>query len=125
MSDPLTERLGRFTPEGAGLDRDAILFAAGRASVRSPRTWKVVAGVLTVTQSLTLMLLLPWPATPPAPPKPPVQRVVPVRSAPAPRPLTPRSLEEETRPAPALPGDSYVPDSPPLSPSSIHGLSLN
>ena len=31
MSEPFLERLSRFTPDAGGLDRDALLFAAGRA----------------------------------------------------------------------------------------------
>ena len=45
MSGPL-ERLGRFTPDGSGIDRDALLFAAGRASVKPDRRWQSVAGLL-------------------------------------------------------------------------------
>ena len=54
MSEPLAERLSRFTPDSAGLDRDALLFAAGRASVRPSRRWIVVAAVLAASQLLTL-----------------------------------------------------------------------
>jgi hypothetical protein len=59
MSEPLIERLSRFTPNTGGLDRDALLFAAGRASVRTSRWWKVLAGFLGGSQVLTLALLLP------------------------------------------------------------------
>ena len=62
MSEPFAERLSRFTPDGSGLDRDALLFAAGRASVRHNRRWRVVAGGLAASQLLTLLLL--WPHTP-------------------------------------------------------------
>jgi hypothetical protein len=55
--DPVFDKLTRFTPTAASLDRDAILFAAGRASARS-RRWPAVAGVLAVTQAITLGLLL-------------------------------------------------------------------
>ena len=34
MSEPFAERLSRFTPDGGGLDRDALLFAARTRSVR-------------------------------------------------------------------------------------------
>jgi hypothetical protein len=66
MSESLEERLSRFTPEGTGLDRDALLFAAGQASVRPGRRWPILAAVLTASQVLTLALLWPRP-TPPAP----------------------------------------------------------
>ena len=69
--EPLTERLGRFTPNALGLDRDAILFAAGQRSVRGTRVWKVLVALLLVSQAATLVLL--WPSAPkeivvPAPP---------------------------------------------------------
>ncbi|MGH7169754.1 MAG: hypothetical protein ACRELG_05695 [Gemmataceae bacterium] len=63
MSEPLPEHLSRFTPDAAGLDRDALLFAAGRASVRTDRKWQALAGALALSQMLTLVCL--WPRTPP------------------------------------------------------------
>ena len=65
MSEPFLERLSRFTPDAGKLDRDALLFAAGRSSVRPNRGWKTLAAVLAGTQVLTLGLLWPHP-TPPA-----------------------------------------------------------
>ena len=62
MSEPLAERLSRFTPDAGELDRDALLFAAGRASARPGRRWKAVAGALAASQLLTLLFL--WPRTP-------------------------------------------------------------
>ena len=62
MSEPLAERLSRFTPAGLGLDRDALLFAAGRASVRTSRRWQASAAALAACQLLTLVCL--WPRTP-------------------------------------------------------------
>ncbi len=66
MSEPLAESLSRFTPDATGLDRDALLFAAGRASARPSRRWQSLAGVLAASQLLTLILL--WPSTPPSTP---------------------------------------------------------
>ncbi|HEY7312470.1 MAG TPA: hypothetical protein VH643_24105 [Gemmataceae bacterium] len=71
MSEPFAKRLSRFTPEAAGLDRDALLFAAGRASVRPNPLWKALVAVLVALQLLTLVWsLLPSlpPSSPPAPP---------------------------------------------------------
>ena len=34
MNEPLEDRLRRFSPDGSCLDRDALLFAAGKASAR-------------------------------------------------------------------------------------------
>src|SRR5262245_13822395 len=84
--DPMTDRLSRFTPTAPGLDRDAILFAAGRRSARGSWLWKALAGLLAATQVLTLLALWPRPqpagtsvsppamvapAAEPAPPPPP------------------------------------------------------
>src|SRR5260370_244631 len=64
MPESFLERLSRFTPDGSGLDRDALLFAAGRASVRPHRGWIVAAGALAACQVLTLALLWPRHAPP-------------------------------------------------------------
>jgi hypothetical protein len=64
MHESLVENLSRFTPDGSALDRDALLFAAGQASVRRPvRTWGVLVGTLAACQLLTLVLL--WPQSKP------------------------------------------------------------
>jgi hypothetical protein len=52
--DPVFDKLGRFTPDASGIDRDDWLFRAGRASARTPRAWKWAAGVLAVSQTVTL-----------------------------------------------------------------------
>ena len=59
MSEPI-ERLSRFTPDAAGLDRDALLFKAGRASARPNRRWQAICATLMTTQLLTLGLVF-WP----------------------------------------------------------------
>ena len=46
MSEPILERLSRFTPDAGRLDRDALLFAAGRSSARPNRGWKTLATLL-------------------------------------------------------------------------------
>lgn len=69
MTEPFLEQLSRFTPDSTGLDRDALLFAAGRASVRPARAWKIVTGLLAASQLLTLVLL--WPHREAAPLKEP------------------------------------------------------
>ena len=120
MSEPLAERLSRFTPDGSGLDRDALLFAAGRASARPGRRWKAVAGALAASQLLTLVFL--WPHTPAAVRS--VDRASPVAVLPTEpaAPLDPSSwasLRErvftagEDRPAPAS-EDALVPAESPL-----------
>jgi hypothetical protein len=52
--DPVAGKLARFTPSSAGIDRDAILFAAGRASAPRARAWKLAAAALALTQAATL-----------------------------------------------------------------------
>jgi hypothetical protein len=84
MSEPFLERLSRFTPETGGLNRDAVLFAAGRASARPNRVWVGLASLLASTQALSLVLLLPHPH--PNPDLPAGRWAVPVATAPVPPP---------------------------------------
>jgi hypothetical protein len=64
VSEPLLERLSRFTPDAGNLNRDALLFAAGRSSARPNRGWKSLALTLAGTQALTLVFLRPAPTQP-------------------------------------------------------------
>jgi hypothetical protein len=94
MSEPILERLSRFTPDSGGLNRDALLFAAGRSSARPNRGWKTLATLLASTQALSLLLL--WPHhNPPA-----GQTTVAVVTA----PLPPAALEPRTSEALTSPG---------------------
>ncbi|HEV2949436.1 MAG TPA: hypothetical protein VGX70_18820 [Gemmataceae bacterium] len=61
MREPIIESLSRFTPDGSGLDHDAILFAAGRASARPNLGWMALTGSLAACQLVTLALLWPRP----------------------------------------------------------------
>jgi len=105
QTDPVTDRLARFTPNASGLDRDALLFAAGQRSARRSRLWSVAAGLLAVSQVVTLVAL--WPGEPA---KTPV--VVPVPSITPPpeptAPATPPSSDVWT-----VRSDPDVPASPP------------
>ena len=83
--DPVTDRLARFTPNAAGLDRDALLFAAGRRSARGSRLWPVAAGLLAVSQAVTLVAV--WPSEPA---KTPIVAPVPTNNPP-PESITPAS----------------------------------
>lgn len=58
MNDLLVKKLRRFTPDPVGLDRDALLFQAGRASVRPQRWWPALAGLLALSQTATLLHFL-------------------------------------------------------------------
>src|SRR5258707_1230647 len=62
MSESFTERLSQFTPDGTGLDRDGLLFAAGKASARPNWRWRVLCSALAASQLLTLGMLC-WPRT--------------------------------------------------------------
>ena len=62
MAESFAEHLSHFTPDGSGLDRDTLLFAAGRASVRPKRGWSALACTLAASQFLTLVLF--WPKAP-------------------------------------------------------------
>jgi hypothetical protein len=52
--DPLLGKLVRFTPHCAGVDRDELLFAAGRASAPKAHKWKLALAVLAICQVGTL-----------------------------------------------------------------------
>src|SRR5262245_39161074 len=62
MSDPVIDKLARFTPADR-LDRDDLLFRAGRASAPGRRTWMVLAGILVVSQIVTLSVWFTQPGT--------------------------------------------------------------
>jgi hypothetical protein len=89
MSEPVLERLSRFTPNAGGLDRDALLFAAGRGSARPSRGWITLATLLANTQILSLVFL--WPR-----PTPPLEGRLTVAAAVDPVILPPMTLETQT-----------------------------
>ena len=78
LTDPVARALARFTPAAPGLDRDELLFRAGRASARSGRLWKGAAALLLVTNAATLAV---WLSTPPRPGVVVETRPTPERSA--------------------------------------------
>src|SRR5258708_51910 len=57
LNDSFAEQLKRFTPDRGGLDRDALLFSAGRAAARPNRRWMALAGALAACQLVSLGLL--------------------------------------------------------------------
>jgi hypothetical protein len=120
MPGPLEDSLSRFTPSPGGLDRDGLLFAAGRASARPARKWPTVAALLALSQALTLALLVAGTPTPP-PTEPPAEVVpdVPTESVPPGTPFVrrwPSALDEMPVPEPA--SADLMPDEPPLHVSS-------
>jgi hypothetical protein len=103
MSEPLAERLSRFTPEGSGLDRDGLLFAAGRASARPNRRWVGLAAALAASQVLTLVSL--WPSAKTPAPAPPAAFALPGPSDAPPPPRDPAGLAALTERLLASEGD--------------------
>jgi hypothetical protein len=61
MSESSFERLSKFTPDAGRLQRDALLFAAGRCSARPGGVWMAVAFLLALSQTLSLVVLWPHP----------------------------------------------------------------
>ena len=121
MPGPLEESLSRFTPSPGGLDRDALLFAAGRASSPPDRKWPALAALLALSQMLTVALLLSPGPLPPSPTPPPAP-IVPSEVAP-PAPFIVRdwrsAFDESTVPLTA--SDDLIPDEPPLHVYSAWG----
>lgn len=111
MSEDVMGKLGSFTP--AAVDRDALLFAAGRASAKPSRFWKFATAALAASQLVTLGLWLA-PRSVPAHPVPESKPAVP-DDAPS-QPLDPYSLlamsrnpDVESKSVPFSPGPSRPP----------------
>jgi hypothetical protein len=56
--DPALDKLARFSPAPTAIDRDELLFQAGRASARAGNGWKALVALLLVTQAATLGMWL-------------------------------------------------------------------
>jgi len=93
MSEDVIGKLARFTPTAPGLDRDELLFRAGRASAPSGRWWKLAVAVLALTQLGTVAVWLRQTPTVPPP-------VVPVTQ--------PGGVEPEPAPFEPPPRNSYL-----------------
>src|SRR5207249_1723630 len=94
-----------------------LLFAAGRASARPNRIWKVFAAILAALQVLSLVLL--WPRPIPlavVPVSAPPAEAVPIGPSPSEpgSPLVGRNLLDVEKEPPSFPDDNLVPDQPPL-----------
>jgi hypothetical protein len=111
MSRDFLDTLKRFTPDDSGLNRDALLFEAGRRSAPSPaRAWWV-ASLLALTQALMVgFLMLPPASVPINRPAQPVPTYPPSAERGS---LLTRELGEGERP---LAADQMTPDEPPLRP---------
>ena len=112
MSEDVMGKLGSFTP--AAVDRDALLFAAGRASAKPARFWKLSAVVLAVSQCITLGLwFAPKPET--APPTAPPPAAIPADdpAIPVPDPYSLLAMRRNPHPH-SYATDSPMPARPPL-----------
>ncbi len=99
--DDVIDALAAFTPDAGRLDRDDLLFRAGRASARPNRWWQRLAAALAVSQAATLVALAPRPT--PVPPVAPDRRDAP---RPAAAPFPPPPVDSDPSPDP-VPG-SYA-----------------
>jgi hypothetical protein len=123
MSDPLADRLSRLTPDAANLDRDGLLFAAGRASARPNRIWKVLAAILALSQMTQLAVLWPHSKPPVIPISEPSISIEPESPPTKPSPTggslvlrnLPDSLDD---PPPRAVDEALVADPPPLHASA-------
>ena len=114
MSEDVIGKLARFSPTAPGLDRDELLFRAGRASAPSARRWKVVAGVLALAQVGTAAAWLAWPAPAPVVIVSPAVEPAAVDAAPQPVEPPPRnSYLILSRTDPDQPYESADPDPSP------------
>ena len=116
MADELTH-LAKFTP--TPVDRDAILYAAGRASAPSRRPWQAACVGLLVLQAVAVAAWLASPVTPPTVPEPlPTPVVVPEEPRPwqPPDPSSYLALRDHLDdPLPPMPSGSYAPPGKPLT----------
>ena len=116
MADELTS-LAKFTPSPA--DRNAILYAAGRASAPSRRPWQAAVAGLVLLQAATLVAWQLTPAPTPAVAEPvPTPVVVPDEPRPwqPPDPSSYLALSSHLDdPPPPLPSGSYAPPGKPLT----------
>ncbi len=124
MPEDVTHDLKAFTP--VGLDRDAVLFAAGKTAARRWAGWKWLAAGLLVSNAVTLGVLF-WPK--PVPPTPPVVAVDPppveVPPSPPPEPYSYIALRNgDVPPAARDAGGTPALPSAPLTPRAIHDLRI-
>jgi hypothetical protein len=115
--DPLIDQLAGFTPAPAAVDRDAILFEAGKAAGRRSRVWPALTGLLAATQAATLALWMMQPL----PPTVANKARAPKDERPPPRDAPPTAIAEVMPllpvqdPALLRPAAELVPPAPPLA----------
>lgn len=130
MSERLSQLLSQFTPSGK-LDRDALIFQAGRASARPNRMWQGMVAALVLSQIITLTYL--WQgngsSSPPTraenkqlTPNDRVNESVEPKSSPdstEPQWLTHQPLVDRAYLTQLLPSSEMVPQEPPLRAYSV------
>ena len=117
MADELTS-LAKFTPKS--VDRDALLYAAGRAAAPSRRPWQAATATLAVLQAITVAAWMAQPSAPPGEPVVPSPPAPAYRDDPSPwQPPDPSSYialrDHLDDPRPTLPGDADAPPGKPLT----------
>jgi hypothetical protein len=123
MPEDVTRDLKAFTP--VGLDRDAVLFAAGKAAARRWAGWKWLTAGLLASNAVTLgVLFWPKPAVTPSravvEPPPVVEPPESVR----PEPYSYIALRQGWDTPPAADPGPASPPSAPLTPRAIHDLRI-
>jgi len=126
MSEDVTRDLKAFTPVVP--DRDALLFAAGKAAARRWAGWKWVAATLLTSNAVTLGVLL-WP-TPAVPSSQPVVEPSPVVESSEPYHPDPSSyiaLQQgwDAPPRPAVAGGTPALPATPITPRSLSDPRFN
>ena len=122
MSEDVSAKLARFTP--TGLDRDAVLYAAGKAAGRTS-VWKWCTLALAVTNVMTVSAFtnMQWTPETPAQPGKVDEPVIPISAPieyPQPAPFSYSALMNSyDRDDPhVVPDDGESPRSVPLTPRS-------
>ena len=108
MPEPLEPRLNEvaaalaaLTPRPPALDRDRLLFRAGRASAPKPWMWRLTAAASTTLAAVLGVLLVIRTAAIPLP------EIIYVRVEPAPAPPVPAAPSIPIEAAPPAPPDSW------------------
>ena len=109
-------KLAALTPNLGGLDRDALLFEAGRAAGRRGPFWKLAALALAGTQTATIgaWLLASRPAPAPGPPPTPAVPADPPPAPPSAPPPSPQPAQTDEQWLDAM-LNRFRPPEPPLS----------
>jgi hypothetical protein len=131
--EPRLDWLARLQPNGSLLDPADVLFHAGRASVRTPRAWKLAVAGLLLANMVTVGLLLsrrdaPRPSaavpTPIAIPAPDPTPVPPPDGPPGSDPNSLYSLAHSLDPDAPPPPAGFIPPDRPVAPFTVGSLGV-